>query len=97
MQNEKLKLSAKFQLKKHARSIIKIVIPEVLREHVHMIVDLSRILSIAMPMDIIKGLSIYIIFRRCPDFRIRCPRDIFGAKYIFAKAVELFFKGLWII
>ena len=56
---------------------IEIVILKVLREHSHMIVDCPRTISDAKLMQIIKGLSSYILFRLCPDFRKRYPRGEF--------------------
>ena len=49
--------------KKHK---IEIIILEVLKEHVHLITNCPRTLSQAEMMQIIKGLSAYIIFRLCP-------------------------------
>ncbi len=50
---------------------------KVLSEHSHMIVDCPRIISDAKMMQIIKGLSSYIFFRLCPDFRKRYPKGHF--------------------
>ena len=49
--------------KKHK---IEIVIIKVLEEHVHLIADCPRTISDAKLMQIIKGLSAYILFRLCP-------------------------------
>ena len=49
--------------KKHK---IEIIILEVLKEHVHLITNCPRTLSQAEMMQIIKGLSAYIIFRASP-------------------------------
>lgn len=56
---------------------IEIVIMKVLNEHAHMIVDCPRTISDAKLMQIIKGLSSYILFRLVPDFRKRYPRGEF--------------------
>ena len=56
---------------------IEIVILKVLNEHTHMIVDCPRTISDAKLMQIIKGLSSYILFRLCPNFRKRYPRGEF--------------------
>ena len=56
---------------------IEIVILKVLNEHAHMIVDCPRTISDAKLMQIIKGLSSYILFRLAPDFRKRYPRGEF--------------------
>jgi len=50
------------------------IILRVLPEHAHMIVDCPRTISDAKLMQIIKGLSSYILFRLCPDFRERYLR-----------------------
>ena len=60
--------------KKHK---IEIVIIKVLHEHSHMIVDCPRTMSDAQLMQIIKGLSSFILFRLCPDLRKRYPRGHF--------------------
>src|SRR3989344_5861348 len=57
--------------KKHK---IEIIIIEVLKEHVHMIADCPRTISQAEMIQIIKGLSAYIIFRLCPNLRKRYPK-----------------------
>ena len=59
------------------RHKIEIVILKVLSEHGHMIVDCPRTMSDAQLMQIIKGLSSYILFRLCPDLRKRYPRGHF--------------------
>jgi len=56
---------------------IEIVILKILEEHVHAIVDCPRTLSIAGLMQIIKGLSSYILFRLCPALRKRYPKGHF--------------------
>ena len=78
MQKDKLKVFCKVAIeeacKKHK---IEIVIIRVLDEHVHLIVDCPRTFSDAQLMQIIKGLSAYILFRLCPDLRLRYPRGNF--------------------
>ena len=66
--------------KKHG---IPIIILKILNEHVHLIVDCPRTLSIAQLMQIIKGLSAYILFKICPDLRLRYPRGHFWNKGYF--------------
>jgi len=56
---------------------IELVILKVLPEHSHMIVDCPRTISDAKLMQIIKGLSSYILFRLCPNFRKRYPKGEF--------------------
>ena len=78
MKQEKLKVFCRVAIeeacKKHK---IEIKILKVLNEHSHMIVNCPRTMSQAMLMQIIKGLSSYILFRLCPDFRKRYPRGHF--------------------
>ena len=78
MRKDKLKVFCKVAIeeacKKHK---IEIVIIKVLDEHVHLIVDCPRVLSDAQLMQIIKGLSAYILFRLCPDLRLRYPNGHF--------------------
>ncbi len=68
--------------KKHK---IEIVIIKVLEEHVHLIVDCPRTISDAKLMQIIKGLSAYILFRLCPGLRKRYPRGHFWNKGYFCQ------------
>ena len=70
--------------KKHK---IEIVIIKVLEEHVHMIADCPRTISDAKLMQIIKGLSAYILFRLCPELRKRYPRGHFWNKGYFCEGV----------
>jgi len=78
MRKDKLKVFCKVAIeeacKKHK---IEIVIIKVLDEHVHLIVDCPRVLSNAQLMQIVKGLSAYILFRLCPDLRLRYPQGHF--------------------
>ena len=78
MRKDKLKVFCKVAIeeacKKHK---IEIVIIKVLDEHVHLIVDCPRVLSDAQLMQIVKGLSAYILFRLCPDLRLRYPNAHF--------------------
>jgi len=75
MRKEKLKIFCKVSIeeacKKHK---IEIVILKVLEDHVHMIVDYPRTFSNAKLMQILKGLSAYILFRICPKLRLRYPK-----------------------
>ena len=67
------------------RHKIEIIILEVLKEHVHLIVDCPRTLSVAMLMQIIKGLSAYIIFRICPNLRKRYTNGHFWSEGYFCE------------
>ncbi len=78
IQKEKIKVYCKVAIEdacnKHK---IKIVILKVMNEHVHLITDIPRTMSQAYMMQIIKGLSSYIIFRLCPNMRKRYPKGHF--------------------
>ena len=65
------------------RHKIDIIILEVLKEYVHIIVDCPRTMSVAMLMQIIKGLSAYLLFRICPNLRKRYPKGHFWSERIF--------------
>ncbi len=78
LKQNKLKTFCKVSIEEACkRHRIEIIILKVLNEHAHMIVDCPRTLSDAMLMQIIKGLSSYILFRLCPDFRKRYPKGEF--------------------
>jgi len=68
--------------KKHK---IEVVIIKVLDEHSHLIVDCPRTMSDAKLMQIIKGLSAYILFRLCPELRKRYSRGHFWNKGYFCQ------------
>jgi len=69
--------------KKHK---IEIVIIKVLEEHSHLIVDCLRTMSDAKLMQIIKGLSSYILFRLCRQLRKRYPRGHFWNRGYFSQS-----------
>ena len=78
MRQEKIKVFCRVSIeeacKKHK---IEIIIIKILEEHVHLIVDCPRMLSDAQLMQIIKGLSDYLLFKICPQLRKRYPRGNF--------------------
>ena len=86
MKQEKLKVFCRVAIeescKKHR---IEIVIIKVLDEHVHLIVDCPRTMSDAQLMQIIKGLSAYLLFRICPELRLRYPRGSFWNRGYFCQ------------
>ena len=88
MRKEKIKIFCKVSLeeacKKHK---IKIVIMKVMSDHAHMIVDCPRTFSDSTLLQIIKGLSSYILFRLCPALRKRYPQGHFWNKGYFCCAV----------
>lgn len=55
------------------RHNIEIVILKVMSDHVHMIVNCPRNMSDTKLVQIIKGLSSYLLFRICPELRKRYP------------------------
>mgnify|MGYP001561033291 CR=1 FL=1 len=78
MRQDRLKTFCKVSIEEACkRHKIEIVILKVLNEHAHMIVDCPRTISDAYLLQIIKGLSSFILFRLCPDFRKRYPRGQF--------------------
>ena len=69
--------------KKCKKHNIPIIILRILNEHVHLIVDCPRTLSDAQLMQVVKGLSSYILFRLCPELRLRYSRGHFWNKGYF--------------
>ena len=88
IQKELLKVYCKVAIeeacKKHK---IKIIILKVMNEHVHMITDIPRTMSQAYMMQIIKGLSSFIIFRLCKNLRKRYPKGHLWSRGKFAASV----------
>ena len=88
MRKEKLKVFCRVSIeeacKKHK---IEIEIIKVMDEHVHMIADIPRTMSDAKAMQIIKGLSSYILFRICPNLRKRYPEGHFWTGGYFCDGV----------
>ena len=86
MGKEKIKVFCRIAIeeacKKHK---IEIIIIKVLDEHVHLTVDCPRILSDAQLIQIIKGLSAYLLFRICPELRLRYPRGNFWNRGYFCQ------------
>ena len=88
MRQEKLKVFCKVAIeeacKKHE---IKLEIIKVMDEHVHMIVDVPRTMTDAKAIQIIKGLSSYILFRICPNLRKRYAKGHFWSEGYFCDGV----------
>src|SRR3989344_2553544 len=88
MQKEKLKIFCRVAIeeacKKHG---IAVEIIKVMDEHVHMIVDVPRTMSDAFALQIIKGLSSWILFRVCENLRKRYPRGHFWNEGYFCDSV----------
>ena len=84
MRKEKNRVKCKVAVEEACkRHKIDISILRVLLEHVHLIVDCPRTMSVAKLMQIIKGLSSFIIFRLCPNMRKRYPRGHFWSEGYF--------------
>ena len=88
MRQDKLKVFCKVALeeacKKHK---IEIEIVKVMDEHVHLAVDCPRTMCDAKMMQIIKGLSSYILFRICPNLRKRYPDGHFWSAGYFCDGI----------
>ncbi len=86
MKKELIKTYCKVAIEEACRKHkIEVVIIKVLDEHSHLIVDCPRTISDAKLMQIIKGLSAYILFRLCPELRKRYPRGHFWNKGYFCQ------------
>ena len=88
MRQEKLKVFCKVAIeeacKKHN---IEVEIVKVMDEHVHLAVDCPRTMCDAKMMQIIKGLSSYILFRVCPNLRKRYPDGHFWTEGYFCDGI----------
>ena len=88
MRQDKLKVFCKVAIEEACkRHQIKIEIIKVMEEHVHMIVDIPRTMTDAKALQIIKGLSSYILFRICPNIRKRYPKGHFWSEGYFCDGV----------
>lgn len=84
MKQERFRIYCKIAIEEACkRHKIEILILKVLPEHVHLIVDCPRTMSIAKLLQIIKGLSSYIIFRLVPNFRKRYKKGHFWSEGYF--------------
>ncbi|MBS3093563.1 IS200/IS605 family transposase, partial [Candidatus Pacearchaeota archaeon] len=88
MQKEKLKVMCRAAIEEACkRHNIEIEIIKVMDEHVHMTADVPRTMSDAKALQIIKGLSSYILFRLCPALRKRYPDGHFWTEGYFCDGV----------
>ena len=88
MQGDKIKLYCKIAIEEACkRHKIEIEIMKVMPEHVHMIADIPRTMSDAKAMQIIKGLSSYLLFRMCENLRKRYPKWHFWNEGYFCDGV----------
>ena len=78
MRKDKLKVNCKVAIEEACKNHkIEIIILKVLDEHVHLIINCPRTMSQSKLMQIVKGLSSYILFRLCPNLRKRYPKGHF--------------------
>ena len=78
MRQEKIKVFCRVAIEEACkRHGIVVDIIKVMSDHVHMIVDVPRTMSDAQTVQIIKGLSSYLLFRICPNLRKRYPNGHF--------------------
>ena len=88
MQGDKIRLYCKIAIEEACkRHKIEIEIMKFMPEHAHMIADIPRTMSDAKAMQIIKGLSSYILFRICPNLRKRYPDGHFWTEGYFCDGV----------
>ena len=71
------------------------MILNILENHSHMIVDCPRTMSDSKLIQIIKGLSSFILFRICPDLRKRYPKGHFWNAGYFCCAVGVNFDEVF--
>lgn len=88
MRQDKLKVFCRVAIeeacKKHG---IIVCIIKVMDDHVHMIVDVPRIMTDVKAVQIIKGLSSYILFRICENLRKRYSKGHFWTLGYFCDGV----------
>jgi len=86
MRKELIKTYCKVAIEEACRKHkIEVIIIKILDEHSHLIVDCPRTISDAKLMQIIKGLSAYILFRLCPELRKRYTRGQFWNRGYFCQ------------
>ena len=88
MQREDIKVYCKVAIEEACnRHKIVVEILKVMPEHVHMIADIPRTMSDAQALQIIKGLSSYLLFRICPNLRKRYPKGHFWTEGYFCEGI----------
>jgi putative transposase len=81
LRKEVLKVECKVVIEEACkRHGIAIKILKILKDHVHLIVDCLRIIYMAKLMQVIKGLSSFIMFRLCPALRKRYHKGHFRSE-----------------
>ena len=88
MRKDKMKIFCRVAIQEAcSRHAIRIEIIKVMSEHVHLIADVPRTMSDAKALQLIKGLSSYILFRLCPALRKRYPNGHFWTEGYFCDGV----------
>ncbi len=78
MRQEKYRLAVRQALEAAAsRHNIRFVELKVMSDHVHALVIIHPIMSIAKALALLKGASAHSIFKQFPNFRLRYPRGHF--------------------
>ncbi len=96
MRQEKIETFCRVAIEEACRRhSIETTIIKVMSNHAHMIVDCPRTLSDAQLLQIIKGLSSYILFRICPNLRKRYPNGHFWNAGYFCCAVGANFDAVF--
>jgi putative transposase len=88
MRKDKLRVFCKVAIEEACkRHNIEIDIIKVMPEHVHILVNCPRTMTDVKMMQLIKGLSAYLLFRICPNLRKRFPRGHFWTCGYFCDSV----------
>jgi putative transposase len=88
MKGDRLKTFCKIAIEEACkRHKIEIEIIKVMPEHVHMIVEIPRTICDAEAIQIIKGLSSYLLFRICEHLRKIFPKGHFWNEGYFCEGV----------
>ena len=88
MRQEKIKVFCRVAIEEACkRHKIEMEIIKVMDEHVHMIVDIPRTISDAKALQLIKGLSSYLLFRICENLRKRYSKGHFWNEGYFCDGV----------
>ena len=88
MRSDKLKVFCRVAIEEACkRHNIVVEIIKVMDEHVHLIADVPRTMSDSYALQIIKGLSSYLLFRICENLRKRYPQGHFWTEGYFCEGV----------
>jgi len=96
MQKDKILTCCRIAIEEACRRHnIEIIILKVMDNHAHMIVNCPRNISDCYLVQIIKGLSSYILFRICPNLRKRYSRGNFWNSGYFCCSVGAEFEQVF--